>query len=88
VSRERIVLGLLWGEGLKAPSEARAEDVMQLGPPTIRPDLPPEQALEYMKKRDTILVTTSDGELLGLLRREDAERAIAGARRGTSAQTD
>jgi predicted transcriptional regulator len=79
VNKEQIVLGLLWFGALKAASEAveaRAEDVMQLGPPTIRPDLPPEQALEYMKKRNTVLVTTSDGELLGVLRREDAERAL------------
>jgi len=79
VNKERIVLGLLWTGALKAASEAtesRAEDVMQLGPPTIRPDLPPEQALEYMKKRNTVLVTTSDGQLLGVLHRGDVERVL------------
>ncbi len=83
VNNERIVLGLLSGEALQGDSLAevktRVEDVMQPGPPTIRPDLLPEDALEYMRKRSTILVTTSDGELLGLLRREDAEQAVSRA---------
>lgn len=76
VNEERVVLGLLHGKLLDADPQAFAEEVMQSGPPTVRPDLPPEQVIEYMKKRDSILVTTSDGELLGLLRREDVEQVM------------
>lgn len=77
VNDERIVLGLLSGEALESGSDAQAEDVMRPAPLTIRPDLSPEDALQKMKKRSAALVTTADGELLGVLRREDAEQAVA-----------
>jgi hypothetical protein len=52
---------------------------MTAGPSTVRPSLELGKALEPMNAQQLTSppVTCSDGVLLGLLRREDAERALA-----------
>jgi CBS domain-containing protein len=49
---------------------------MRSGPTTFRPNVPVKEIAERMCLRNlrTVVVTTSDGRLVGLLRREDAER--------------
>jgi CBS domain-containing protein len=76
VNEERVVLGRLRGKALDAPVEARAEDVMEEGPTTIRPNTFLEEIIGRLHDRrvDSILVTNTDGQLLGLLDRTDAER--------------
>lgn len=78
VNEERIVLGLLRGDGLSKGTHTRAADVMELGPPTIRPDRPVEELLGARSGQGTKswIVSTSHGRLLGLLRRIDAEGAL------------
>jgi CBS domain-containing protein len=51
---------------------------MTLGPSTIRPSARLHDVVERMQRQKLtgLPVTTSDGRLLGLLRREDAERAL------------
>lgn len=77
VNERRVVLGLLLGRELDADPDATAEQVMRSGPTTFRPDVPTRQAGGRMRERrvDALLVTTPDGALVGLLRREDAEGA-------------
>jgi CBS domain-containing protein len=76
VNEPKIVLGLLrksmW-EG--ATNGATAEQVMESAPITFRPHVRREDIVPYMqkKKMKTVLVTTADGGLRGLLRRRDAE---------------
>jgi CBS domain-containing protein len=76
INEPRIVLGLLrksmW-EG--ATKGATAEQMMESAPITFRPHVRREEIVPYMQKRKmkTVLVTTADGVLLGLLRRRDAE---------------
>jgi CBS domain-containing protein len=79
VSKERVVLGLLREKELDAAPEATAEEAMRNGPATFRPDEPVEKIAKSMRERGSsaILVTTSDGRLVGLLYREDAERLAA-----------
>jgi CBS domain-containing protein len=50
---------------------------MTAGPGTVRPDLSAAAAAKRMRERKlpSMLVTHSDGTLIGLLRREDAETA-------------
>ena len=50
---------------------------MRPGPTTVRPDTPAGKMAERMRKRGTafVLVTTPDGELVGLVHRSDAEHA-------------
>ena len=65
-----IVLGVIQGESWDANPLARVSEVMQPGPRTIRPDLEPKDAQRILKNYDaaSAIVTTSDGELLGIIR--------------------
>jgi CBS domain-containing protein len=78
-----IVLGRLRRDVLTSSqvAGAKAEDVMELGPTTIRPDVRLRSILKRMTDRnvDDMLVTTSDGGLVGVLYREDAERKVGSA---------
>ncbi len=55
---------------------------MSAGPSTVRPSFGLDEAVQRMRAEDltSLPVTRSDGVLVGLLRREDAEQALA---RGT-----
>jgi CBS domain-containing protein len=77
VNAERIVMGLLRAEGLGQQGDLTAEAAMRPGPSTFRPNVPIAEIAEHMAKHDlpNAPVTTSAGELIGLLVREDAERA-------------
>jgi CBS domain-containing protein len=76
VNNERVVLGLLREKELASDAEATVEEVMRNGPTTFRPDVPVGKMAERMRVRRvrTVLVTTLDGKLVGLLYRDDAER--------------
>ena len=76
-----IVLGYLRGEVFDADPEMTVEEAMDPSPTTIRPHVPLADIAEYLRKsnRDSVLVTTADGQLLGMLHRQDAERMLSGA---------
>jgi CBS domain-containing protein len=82
VNKERVVLGLLREKEISTDPGATVERVMHSGPTTFRPNVPVGKMAERMRERGarTVLVTTSDGRLVGLLYRDDAER-LAGERR-------
>ena len=69
------MLGLLREKELSSDPETTVEQVMRSGPTTFRPDVPVGKMAERMRERGarTILVTTSDGRLVGLLYRDDVE---------------
>lgn len=73
VNEDRVVLGLLRREELERP-EGRIEQVMRPGPSTFRPHVPIEEMAHFMVAHDlpTSPITSSDGRLIGVLRREDA----------------
>jgi predicted transcriptional regulator len=79
VNEERIVMGLLRAEQLGRKEERTAESAMRPGPSTFRPNIAIAKMAELMVKRDlpNAPVTTSAGELIGLLVREDAERVAS-----------
>jgi len=70
VNDRNIVLGVIQGETWDANPLARVVDIMQPGPQTIRPDLEPKDAQRLLRNYDGphAIVTTSDGELLGVIR--------------------
>ena len=70
VNDRNIVLGVIQGETWDANPLARVVDIMQPGPQTIRPDLEPKDAQKILRNYDGphAIVTTSDGELLGVIR--------------------
>ena len=80
-NEERIVAGVLRGDALAKDPQASVEDVMELGPRTIRPSQPID---ELLRKRSSDgvkswIVTTAHGEFLGVLTRTDAEQALDGS---------
>ncbi len=77
VNEERVVLGLLRADELTRGDDDPAESVMRPGPSTFRPHVPIGEIAHFMIDHDlpTSPITTSDGQLVGLLRVEDAARA-------------
>jgi len=73
-----IVLGRLDQKELAGDPAAMAGAVMRPGPSTFRPNVSAIEMLEYMDRKghETSLVTTPDGRLVGLVRREDIERSL------------
>lgn len=78
VNDERIVLGILYGDAWNAPAETPVEDVMSNGPPTTRPNTFIDEMVGRMRRRNTpgILISSSDGALMGYLWKTDAETAL------------
>jgi CBS domain-containing protein len=77
VNDERVVLGLLREEELGRGQDEPVEEVMRPGPSTFRPHVPIEEMAQFMVEHDlpTSPITSSDGRLIGLLRKEDSARA-------------
>ena len=75
---ERVLLGRLGRAALAGSNDVSVEEAMSLGPSTVRPSLELDQAIERMRTQNltSLPVTRPDGVLLGLLRRDDAERAL------------
>jgi len=80
VNEQRVVLGLLRKDALRSKPDKLVEQVMEYAPRTYRLDADLTRAADYMQKHklDSVLVTTSDGHLEGLLRQEDVQHALAG----------
>jgi len=77
VNDERVVLGLLREAQLDRDGGEPIERVMRPGPSTFRPHVPIVEMARFMVAHDlpTSPITSSDGRLIGVLRREDAVRA-------------
>ena len=70
VTGGRVLLGRLRKAALEGDPSARAGDVMEAGPSTVRPDQDPAELAAKLREKDlrTALVTTPDGRLLGVVR--------------------
>ncbi len=79
VDQEGVVLGRIGRSALQRDDELSVEQAMTPGPSTIRPSARLNEVVARMRTQNlsNLPVTTSDGQLVGLLAREDAERAIA-----------
>jgi predicted transcriptional regulator len=73
VSQDRVVLGLLRAKELQADPHHLVERVMRPGPSTYRPSVSVEEMRRTMTERnlENSPVTTSDGKLVGLVRKQD-----------------
>ena len=82
VDERRVVLGRLGRRAIRGREDVPAEQAMTLGPSTIRPSARLRDVVERMERQKltNLPVTTSDGRLVGLLLRKDAERALAGVK--------
>jgi CBS domain-containing protein len=79
VNDQRVVLGRLRAKSLAGDAGQTVEAVMEAGPTTVRPGEPLEALIGRMQQRrvGSIIVSTADGVLVGVLRREDGERRLA-----------
>ncbi len=83
VNGDGVVFGRLRRKAWESDPDAAIEDVMELGPATIRPDPFLHDIIGRLQTRKigSILVTSygshEGGRLLGVLFREDVERALA-----------
>jgi len=77
VNDERVVLGMLREAELDRDDGEQIERVMRPGPSTFRPHVPIGEVARFMVAHDlpTSPITSSDGRLIGVLRREDAVQA-------------
>ncbi len=68
----------LLAEGVQLVDALPAEEVMEAGPSTIRRDRRLADVVEQMRAKNiqNVVVTTSDGRLVGLLNRESAESGL------------
>ena len=81
VDDNSVVLGWIRGDVSEKDSRAMGEQVMECGPRTYRLDASLERTAEYMRRNNdaAVLVTKSDGRLLGLLKLEDVEKELRSA---------
>jgi CBS domain-containing protein len=75
VNAQRVVLGRLGRKALASDSEESVEEAMSPGPTTVRPSIGADALLERMRRRNltSYLVTTPDGRLVGIVRRDELE---------------
>jgi predicted transcriptional regulator len=80
VARDGTLLGRLHKAVLDADPSARADQVMEAGPSTIRPDRPLAELAQRLRRHGlhTAIVTAPDGRLLGAVQRADMEARLAG----------
>ncbi len=82
VNDRGIVLGWLRRKAWESDADSAVEDVMELGPPTERPDPFLHEVIERLRKVNPRLLITwygseaDGGRLVGVLFREDAERVL------------
>ena len=74
VNEERVVFGLLRAGELEREPSLPIGEAMRPGPSTFRPFVSTEEMARFMIEHDleSSPITTSDGRLIGLLRRENA----------------
>ena len=73
INQQRIVLGRLGRSALAGDDPQTVEQAMSAGPSTIRPDTPLIATIERLRDQNltSTLVTTLEGELVGLLLAEN-----------------
>ncbi|MFN2469969.1 MAG: CBS domain-containing protein [Gaiellaceae bacterium] len=78
VDERRVVLGRLGRQAIHTRADVSAEQAMMLGPSTIRPSARLRAVVERMERQKltNLPVTTSDGQFVGLLLRDEATRAL------------
>lgn len=79
LNEQGIIMGRTRRGAVEASSGgAVVEEIMELGPTTVRPDEPLEALVERMRRRGVrnIVVATLDGRLVGVLYRDEAESLL------------
>ena len=71
-----MLLGRLRASALNVAPDTPVEQVMENGPSTVRPDTAADELAQRLRQRDlkTAIVSTPEGELIGVARRADLEQ--------------
>ena len=79
VDEEGVVLGRLGRRAIRSEQGQTVEEAMTPGPSTVRPSARLDAMVRRMREQNltNLPVTLSDGRLIGVLMREDAERGLA-----------
>jgi Mg/Co/Ni transporter MgtE len=79
VDDANVVLGVLDDPALNGDRPPLVEEAMRPAPSTLRPHLTLDQVAEHLKRhdREQVLITSADGELIGVLFRKDVEQRSA-----------
>jgi CBS domain-containing protein len=79
LAQDGTLLGRLRKAALDGDADSAAQEVMEAGPSTVRADSKLEKLAERMRRHNlrAMVVTTPEGRLLGVVRRDDAERRLA-----------
>jgi Mg/Co/Ni transporter MgtE len=79
VNAQKVLLGRLGRRALRRGGDASVEQAMTEGPSTVRPSIGLREIVERMRKDDlkSFPITTSDGRLVGLVLRDEAERRLS-----------
>lgn len=82
INADRVVLGLIEESHLGGKGSESVEAVMRNGPGTNRDDIPLSEALDIIKTnaKGTLLITTKEGVLVGVLTKGRAERLLTEAK--------
>ena len=82
VDCEGLVVGRLRDQSWDAENDVPVGQTMESGPTTVRPDALLQPLVERMTQRSTklVVVTTAQGQLIGVLLHEEAERVLSGER--------
>jgi len=77
MNEQRVVFGLLRAAELGGQADLRIKEAMRPAPSTYRPHVAVRELARLMAEHgvENYPITTSDGRLVGLLRREDAVAA-------------
>jgi CBS domain-containing protein len=73
VDENGVLLGRLRRSALEQSEDGTVEQLMEVGPSTVRADVRAEELRERLEERElsSAIVTTPDGVLLGVVRRSD-----------------
>ena len=76
IDDDGVVLGRIGRKALASDDDVSVEEAMSPGPSTVRPSIGTDALLERMRSRNmtSYVVTTSDGRLVGLVRRDELEQ--------------
>jgi CBS domain-containing protein len=79
IDENSVLLGRLGRSALRRTDDVPVEEAMSEGPSTVRPSARLDPMVDRMRRQHlrNLPVTTSEGRLVGLLMREDAERALS-----------
>ena len=75
VNDEGIVLGVVGKEASERSESVPVETIMDPQPRTLRPSMSVDDATDFLEKQnlDAVLITTSDGKLMGIFKRTAAD---------------